>query len=83
MTSNFNQRNKAVNNAIIYTPGLFCKPKFYNIWHLRLPGMSAFAAPIHRLIAPNETGEEAVATGCGGDGGRAAAGTAERLVFRE
>lgn len=33
MTSNFNQRNKAVNNTIIYTPILFCKPGFYNNFH--------------------------------------------------
>lgn len=82
-TSNFSQRNKAVNNAIIYTPILFCKPGFYNICHLRLPRMPTLTAPIHRLIASDEAGEEAVATGCGGDGGGATTGTAERLVFRE
>ena len=43
--------------------------------------MSALATPIHSLIATDETGQEAVATGCGGDGGGATAGTAERLVF--
>ena len=43
--------------------------------------MSALAASIYRLIASDETGEEAVATGCGSDDGGATAGTAERLVF--
>lgn len=66
---------------LLYTPGLFCKSGFYNICHLRLPGMPTFATPIHRLIAPDEAGEEAVATrGCG-DGGRATTGAAERLVL--
>lgn len=45
--------------------------------------MPTLTAPIHRLIASDEAGEEAVATGCGGDGGGATTGTAERLVFRE
>lgn len=80
MTSNFNQRNKAVNNAIIYTPILLCKPGFYNNCHLRLPRIAALAAPVHSLIAADEAGEETVATGCGGDGGGAAVGTFERLV---
>lgn len=65
MTSNFNQRSKAVNNAIIYTPGLFCKSGFYNICHLRLPRMSALAASVYRLIASGEAPDEAVATGGG------------------
>lgn len=84
-TSNFSQRSKAVNNAIIYIymPGLFCKSGFYNICHLRLPRMSALAASIYRLVASGEAPYEAVATGAGGDGGGAATGTAERLVFRE
>ena len=80
-TSNFSQRNKVVNNAIIYTPILFCKPWFYNICHLRLPRMPTLATPIHSLIATNEAGEEAVTTrGCG-DGGGATTRTFERLVF--
>lgn len=80
-TSNFSQRSKAVNNAIIYTPILFCKHGFYNNCHLRLPRMSALAASIYRLIASDETGEEAVTTRGGSDGGGAATGTFERLVF--
>lgn len=48
---------------------------------LRLPRMSTLAAPIYSLIASDEAGEETVATGCGGDGGGATTGTAERLVF--
>lgn len=65
----------------IYMPGLFCKSVFYNICHLRLPRMSALAASVYRLIASDETGEEAVATRGGSDGGGAATGTAERLIF--
>lgn len=64
-------------------PGLFCKSGFYNICHLRLPRMSALAASVYRLVASGEAPYEAVATGAGGDGGGAATGTAERLVFRE
>ena len=43
--------------------------------------MSTLATPIHSLIASDETGEEAVATRGGSDGGGAATWTAERLVF--
>lgn len=80
-TSNFSQRNKAVNNAIIHTPILFCKPGFYNNFHLRLPGVSALAASVHRLVASGEAPDEAVATGCGGDGSGAATRAAEGLVL--
>lgn len=83
MTSNFNQRNKAVNNTIIYTPILFCKPGFYNNCHLRLPRMSALAASVYRLVASGEAPDEAVATGCGSDGGGATTGAFEGLVFCE
>ena len=82
-TSNFSQRSKAVNNAIIYTPGLFCKSGFYNICHLRLPRMSTLAASVYRLVAPGEAPDEAVTTGGCGDGSGATTGTAERLIFRE
>lgn len=80
-TSNFSQRSKAVNNAIIHTPILFCKSGFYNNCHLRLPRMSALATSVYRLIASDETGEEVVATRGGSDGGGAATGTAEWLVL--
>lgn len=82
-TSNFSQRSKAVNNAIIYTPILFCKHGFYNNCHLRLPRMSALATSIYRLVASGKAPDETVATRGGSDGGGAATGTADRLVFRE
>ena len=56
--------------------GLLLYSKF-----LRLPRMSALAASVYRLVASDETGEEAVATRGGSDGGGATTGTAERLVF--
>ena len=43
--------------------------------------MSALTTSVYRLVASGEAPDEAVATGCGGDGGGATAGTAERLVL--
>ena len=43
--------------------------------------MSALAASVYRLVASGEAPDEAVATGCGGDGGGATTGTFEGLVF--
>ena len=48
---------------------------------LRFPGIPALSAPIHRLAASGEAPDEAVATGAGGDGGRATTGTGKGLVF--
>ena len=48
---------------------------------LRLPRMPTLATPIHSLIASDKAGKEAVATGCGGDGGGTATRAFEGLVF--
>ena len=55
-----------------------CKVAFAT---LRLPGIPALAAPIHRLAASGEAPDEAVATGAGGNGGRATTGAGKGLVF--
>ena len=68
---------------LLYTPILFCKLGFYNNIHLRLPCMPALAAPVYRFIASGKSPDKAVATGGGGDGGGATAGTFEGLVFCE
>ena len=43
--------------------------------------MSALAASVYRLVASDEAPDEAVATGCGGDGSGAATRAFEGLVF--
>ena len=76
-------RKDLSNTLIIYRAASLFKPGFYNNCYLRFPCMSALATSVYRLVASGEAPDETVATGCGSDGGGAATGTAERLIFRK